>query len=133
MSRDCFVTLLRNTKKWLFYFSCTEPPLFVRPSLATTLLNVCNGVTIDDCIIKYCRRTFSCNITCNQSCLIILTLPCLCKKMYLFDFFSFHNAELLILIGYLKFKTKIITIFNFTWGKPDILTVMPQARGKTDM
>ena len=37
--------------------------------------------------------------------------------MFLFDFFCCHNAEVLILIGYLTFKTKIITIFNFTWGK----------------
>ena len=46
--------------------------------------------------------------------------------MFLFDFFSCHNAEVLILIGYLKFKTKIITIFNFTSGKTDTMT-------KTDM
>ena len=44
--------------------------------------------------------------------------------MFLFDFFSCHNAEVLILVGYLKFKTKVITIFNFTWGNY-ALTVMP--------
>ena len=39
------------------------------------------------------------------------------QKMFLFNFFSCHNSEVLILIGYLKFKTKIITTFNFTRGK----------------
>ena len=51
--------------------------------------------------------------------------------MFLFDFFSCHKAEVLILIGYLKFKTKIITIFNFTWGKTDTVTAMPHALSKT--
>ena len=37
--------------------------------------------------------------------------------MFLFDFFSCHNAEVLILIDNLKFKIKIITIFDFTWDK----------------
>ena len=53
--------------------------------------------------------------------------------MFPFDFFSCHNAEVRILIGYLKFKTKIITIFNFTWDKTETMTVMPRARGKTGM
>ena len=51
--------------------------------------------------------------------------------MFLFDFSSCHKAEVLIVIGYLKFKTKFITTFNFTWGKTDTMTVMPRARGKT--
>ena len=53
--------------------------------------------------------------------------------MILFDFFSSHNAEVLILIGYLNFKIKIITIFNFTWGKTDAMTIMPQIPGNMGM
>ena len=45
--------------------------------------------------------------------------------MFLFDFFSCHNAEVLILTGYFKFKTKIIPIFNFI-PEPGALTVLPR-------
>ena len=53
--------------------------------------------------------------------------------MFLLDFFSCHNTKVLILIIYLKFKAMIMNIFNFTWGKTDIMTVMPKARGKMGM
>ena len=49
-----------------------------RPSLATTLLNVCSGVLIDVRITAIAQESFCAILLCS----FLLTLPCLYKKCF---------------------------------------------------
>ena len=105
---------LKNLKQFLKLIKITQNTIsvcFANNLIKTchlktgfNVLNVCSGFTIGVWIML--AKDFSVQFL---SCLIFLTLPCMNKKVFLFDFFSFQEAEVLILI--LEIQNKIKNYF----------------------